>query len=324
MRRGGSAGSSTYDVNNEAGSSSDGMQIGRLRGAAVRTSQLTRKDGQGSTTLTTEADVEVNTMMNHMVSNSWDDVMGECKRHLFASLGNPDNRCDWRYWGGKTHGTHTVLNEGECEMDAEQEALIGHDLNRTTPKEFLQIPDSRRALVKEWLRLTKPGRSGHASMGLPNGYASKYKGLTGNFPTAAMRTKTPKTFNARLVPRGDLVSEGDVAFASAPTANRGSIRTVICLAPMFKFRIGNFDVAQAFLQSDSVAFGDKQIICASGYVVLPLANELIGNGKKRHMGEDYFRILGRKEWPAKGGGRADFATALLTLKPLYGGRDGPL
>ena len=84
------------------------------------------------------------------------------------------------------------------------------------------------------------------------------------------------------------MSDGDVACASAPTANRISIRTIICLVLMFRMRIGNVDFAQAFLQSDAVAFADRQIICAPGYVVLPLSNMIMGNGNRGHLAESYF------------------------------------
>ena len=89
-----------------------------------------------------------------------------------------------------------------------------------------------------------------------------------------------------------MVSEHDVAFASAPTTGRLSIRTVLVVANMFRLPIGSLDVTQAFLQSDTVAFRGRQIVCLPSYVILPKPEDLLtANEKIRQTAPGYFRIL---------------------------------
>ena len=179
-------------------------------------------------------------------------------------------------------------------------------------------------MVEELLGLTQIDSSGQAAMEIVNGYDAKYKHLEGNFSMVVTRKKTPTLFKARLVSRCDLASEDDLAFASAPTANRVSIRTAICISLMFGLRIGNVDVTQAFLQSGTVAFRDRQVICVPGYVELPDGNRVMEGGKSRSLMTSDFKVLTWEEWIRKKSTKADFPRALLAGKPLYGGRDAPL
>ena len=93
-----------------------------------------------------------------------------------------------------------------------------------------------------------------------------------------MRKKTPAIYKARLVSRGDSISEEDMAFASSPNADRVIIRTVICAARLFDLRIGNADVTQAFPQSDTVAFAGRQIICIPAHIVMTIGSKILENG----------------------------------------------
>ena len=87
------------------------------------------------------------------------------------------------------------------EQEIEAQALIGHDLNRITPRAFLRIDSARKALLKEVLGLTRPNNRGMSALQIINGMDRKYRGLTRNHSMVAMRQK-PTTFKARLVSRG--------------------------------------------------------------------------------------------------------------------------
>ena len=90
-----------------------------------------------------------------------------------------------------------------------------------------------------------------------------------------MRKRTPLIFKARLAARGDMVSESDVAFASAQTTCRMSVTAVITVAKSSDLAVGSLDAAQAFLQSDTLNFADKQIAQVPGYIVMPSIETLV-------------------------------------------------
>ena len=116
-----------------------------------------------------------------------------------------------------------------------------------------------------------------------------------------------------------------MAFSSDPTANRISIRMIIFAATMFRLRIGNADVTQAFLQSDTVAFEDRQVVCLPGYVIVPGRNHVVEKVRRRNLVESDFRVMDWDEWGnTKKKEKSNFSRALLTRKPHYGGRDAPL
>ena len=237
--------------------------------------------------------VEINALMvqeqiSYGVVDGFEDALDEMFFQHVSGISGMDNRSGWKTWISGWVADNALITEGEIE----KEALIGHDLNRIAPKGFLKIPMARKALIKELMGLTRPGRNGNAAMEIVSGNDKVYRTLRRNPPMVAMRKKTPNTFKARLASRGDLASEDDVAFASAPTANRVSTRTVICVARLFNFRIGNVDATQAFLQSDTVAFLDRKAISSPGFIKLPKSNRKWENGKYRNLIETDFKILG--------------------------------
>ena len=64
------------------------------------------------------------------------------------------------------------------------------------------------------------------------------------------------------------------------------------MAKMFGLRIGNVDVTQAFLQSDTAAFADRQIICLPGYIEMQSGNKVLENGARRNVKESDFGLGG--------------------------------
>ena len=93
----------------------------------------------------------------------------------------------------------------------------------------------------------------------------------------AVKRKSTLEFKSMLVLRGDAVSESDVSFASAPTAGRCSVFTVLTMATIHRMSISMIDISQAFLQSDELSKEDKVATTVPSYVCLPR----IENLKKR-------------------------------------------
>ena len=128
------------------------------------------------------------------------------------------------------------------ELENEQVALEGHDLNRITPKGFLRLDKARRALVKELIGLTTPSNTGMPAMSIVYGYSAQFRQLQKAHSMVAMRKKTVYLYKARLVSRGDMVSGDQVAFSSAPTTGRGIMRTVVCVCQLSNLTMGSIDV----------------------------------------------------------------------------------
>ena len=262
------------------------------------------------------------TMVQEQISygaiDGFEDALDEMAFQHVSGIPGNDSRSEWETWISGRVADNALITEDEIE----KEAPIGHDLDRINPNGFLKIPSTREALVKELIGLTRPGRDGNYAMEIVSGNDKKYQTHRWNFSMVVTK-KTPNTFKARLVSRGDLVSEDDVAFASAPTENRVSTRTVICVSILFDMRIENVDVTQAFPQSDTVAFPDRQIISVPGYIKLPKSNRIWENAKYRNLNGSDFRILNWEEW-SKSDKKSDFNTSLMTRKPLYWGSGAPL
>ena len=282
---------------------------------------MTTKNGivqnrHGENSTNTHATV-IQAQLSYGVVGGFGDAVGEMTFQHVSGIARVDNRCEWKTWISGRVTDNALMAENEVERDA----LIGHDSDRIAQTGFLKIPLARNALIKELVWLTRPGRDGAAAMEIVPGYDKQYQSLRRNFPIVVIREKTPNAFKARLVSRGDLVSEDDVA--CDPTPNSVIIRTVICASLLFNLRIGNVDVAQAFPQSDTVAFPDRQIISVPCYIKLPKSNAIWGNAKYRNLNETDFIILDWEEW-SKSDKKSDFNTSLMKRKPLYGGRDAPL
>ena len=96
----------------------------------------------------------------------------------------------------------------------------------------------------------------------------------------AMRKKTADLPKARLVSRGVIVSHDRMAFSSASTTARGSVRAAIRTAQISRLVIGSIGATRALPQSDTVAFEDRQHIFAHGYIKLPRPEDLLyANGE---------------------------------------------
>ena len=89
-----------------------------------------------------------------------------------------------------------------------------------------------------------------------------------------MKRKSTLEFKARMVLRGDTLSEQDMAFTSAPTACRGSVATVIMMNVLFGLSLYMVDISQAFLQADELVDRDKLITTVPPYVVPPEAHKM--------------------------------------------------
>ena len=127
--------------------------------------------------------VEVQALMQHVVVNGFDDVVDELTHQQMATIGCAQCKCEWRRLGDDSKVEYIQVGKNETE----EEALLGHDLNRITPKGFLKVEAARKALVKELMGLTKPGEDGHPAMEIVNGYDPQYRQLKKNYSTAAMR-----------------------------------------------------------------------------------------------------------------------------------------
>ena len=75
----------------------------------------------------------------HLAVTGLGDVLGEIYSQHIAAWGHSDSGCEWQCWGprGKVDFATTL---GAV---TEQNALIGHDLNRIAPKGFLQVEAAR-------------------------------------------------------------------------------------------------------------------------------------------------------------------------------------
>ena len=89
-----------------------------------------------------------------------------------------------------------------------------------------------------------------------------------------LKRKLPKNTSHVLVLRGDTISESDVSFASAPTAGRYSVFTVLTMATLFRMSLSMIDISQAFLQSDELSHADKVLTAVPPYIRLPNPDRL--------------------------------------------------
>ena len=211
--------------------------------------------------------------------------------------------------------------------EEENQSLMGADMNRITPKYFLKCPRALAAIKKEILGLLKI-HNGKAALELTTERDERWTYNKRVYSMIVMKRKSTLEFKARLVLRGDTVSEQDMAFTSAPTACLGSVATLITLNVIFGLSLHMVDISQAFLQADELVDGDKMITTVPPYVLLPDAGKLdkcpvsgmpIVNEKDLTVldFETYQQIPMEKK-------RASFRRCLITHRPLYGGRDAPL
>ena len=150
--------------------------------------------------------------------------------------------------------------EGAMNLEAkETKFLSGADMNRITPKYFLKCIRARQAIQKELAGLLKI-HNGQSSLELTTDQDIRWKYNRKVHSMVVMKRKSTLEFKARLVLRGDQVSEQDMAFVSAPTACRGSVQALIMMNVIFGLSIFMVDISQAFLQSDELSSRDKMVI----------------------------------------------------------------
>ena len=234
-------------------------------------------------------------MVSEMVKGGFHDVVDEIWNIDRSQLGETSNRSEWSCWAS----SNVPLAKEDCDEDLSEEmsALKGHDLNRITPKGFLRITAAKKELAKEIVGMTTPNSMGLASMEVVNGYGQPFALLKKAYSIVVMRKQTANTYKARLVSRGDLVSGSEVQFSSAPTSDRCGIRSVVCVARMFKLQVGRVDVAPSFLQADTVAFEDRRIISLPGFIRVPPREKLRDReGKFRGSKEEEVDILDCGQW----------------------------
>ena len=131
-----------------------------------------------------------------------------------------------------------------------------------------------------------------------------------------------------MVLRGDTISESDVSFASAPTAGRYSVFTVLTMATLFRMSLSMIDISQAFLQSDELSHADKVLTAVPPYIRLPNPDRLkrcaatgMAIVTEQDIIVDDWETFSKRKPEEK---RAKFQICLATHRPLYGGRDAPL
>ena len=146
----------------------------------------------------------------------------------------------------------------ECDAvdDKDDGIPIGVDMNRITPKYFLQRPRARLGVKKEALCLVNISR-GKAATELTSGRDGRWKGCKRAHIMIITKRKSTREYKARIVLTGDTISEKDVAFSSAPTVSRGSIQCALTTASLYGLTISVLDASQSFLQSDDLCLQDK-------------------------------------------------------------------
>ena len=143
-----------------------------------------------------------------------------------------------------------VENE-EIDEDMERSALSGADMNRITPKYFPKCPRALKAIQKELAGLLRV-HNGQAALELTTNQDGRWQTNRRIHSMIVTKRKSTMEFKARLVLRGDTISEQDTAFASAPTACRGSISMLLTWAVIFRLSAYMVDISQAFLQADEM------------------------------------------------------------------------
>ena len=170
--------------------------------------------------------------------------------------------------------------------------------------------------------------NGQAALELTTNQDMRWKRNIKVRSTIAMKRKSMSEFKARLVLRGDQVSEQDTAFASASTACRGSMAMLLAMNVLFRFHIYMVDISQAFLQADERSWEDKTVTTVPPYVVFPGPSRLrrcvdSGMPTVTEAGLEARAFDEYQKMPAEMK-RSNFRRCLITHRPVYGGRDAPL
>ena len=209
----------------------------------------------------------------------------------------------------------------------ELSALSGADMNRIAPRYFLKCPRALAAVQKELAGLLKV-HNGQAALELTSERDPRWRKNRRVHSMIVTKRKSTSEFKARLVLRGDTISEQDTAFASAPTACRGSVPMLLTWAVVFELAVYMVDISQAFLQADELAVAGKMITTVPPFVILPDVNAMpkCPESGMPLVNEKDIKVLSFDEYqriPTEQK-KSSFRRCLVTHRPLYGGRDAPL
>ena len=249
------------------------------------------------------------------------DVNAECVQSKWISAMSAQNENSFE------EGMTNVDKEEQLMDHYEVDALSGADMNRITPRYFLKCPRALSAIKKELMGLLKI-HNGQAALELTSDRDMRWKKNRRIYSMIVMKRKSTAEFKARLVLRGDTISEQDTAFASAPTACRGSVHMLLTLNMLFGLSIFMVDISQAFLQADELSREDKLITTVPPYVLLPNPDVLprCPDSGMPIVSESDLKVMSYEEYQSLPliQKRANFRRCLITHRPLYGGRDAPL
>ena len=196
------------------------------------------------------------------------DIRYECKSEKWIQAASTQNEN-----GFEEQLLAVMESESVDEREEETKALSGADMNRITPKYFLRCPRALCAIQKELAGLMRI-HNGQAALELTEDTEIKWKKNRRVFSMIVMKRKSASEFKARLVLRGDTISEEDSAFASAPTACRGSVPMLLTWAVTFRLSVFMVDISQAFLQADELSPTDKIVTTVPPYIKLPNPREM--------------------------------------------------
>ena len=173
---------------------------------------------------------------------------------------------DSSFW----EATLVMGDQAECDEvgHKDDEIVSGVDMNRITPEYFLHCPSARLAVKKELLGMVNISR-GKAAFRLTSGRDERWKGCKRAHSMIIMKRKSAREYKARLLLMGDTISEQDVAFSSAPTASRGSIKCALTMDALYGLTLSVSDASQAFSQSDDLCLNDKCSTDVAPFVILP-------------------------------------------------------
>ena len=188
--------------------------------------------------------------------------------------------------------------------EQEEELLIGHDLSRLPPRVFRKIPAAITALKKELHGLLQPDSTGQPGLKLVKLDDPSIRSLPKVFTTIVVKRKSCGNMKARIVIRGDQVPLCSQAFLSAPTAAQPMLNIILSVAITYDFKVGMVDISQAFIQSEIVHPDERIVIMLPKWIPMPYES----------------KILNPDEEP----NAPPVTHGLLTVRPLYGGRDAPL
>ena len=209
----------------------------------------------------------------------------------------------------------------------ELNALSGADVGRIAPRYFPKRPRALSAVQKELAGLREV-HNGQAAIELTSDRDQGWKRNRRLYIMTATRRNSTSEFKAIFAMRGDTISEHDTAFASAPTACRGSVPMLLTWTVVFNLSVFMVDISQAFLQAGDLSLPDKMVTTVPPYAILHDPDHLprcVDSGMPLAVSKD-IKVLSLNEYqsPPMGKKKSRFRRCLIARRPLYGGRDAPL